>query len=150
MPGLRGSLERSAIGAGTPGRESGQRILVLDEHEGSNLVISCALTLLGHTCKTAESLTTAFALLPSFRPDIVIYEWMLQRANGVGLAARLRAALDACMVTPLIVVLSTQNEPARFREREHIDAYFTKPFHATDLEEILSIRSTPTHVGDDP
>jgi CheY-like chemotaxis protein len=150
MPGLRGSLERPVIGAATPRPESGQRVLVLDEHEESSLVISCALTLLGHKCVAVASLATTFELLPSFRPNVVIYEWKLQRANGIGLAARLRAALDACMVTPVIAVLSTQNEPAGFREQEHIDAYFTKPFHTTDLEKILSVRSTATQFDDDP
>jgi DNA-binding response OmpR family regulator len=120
--------------------DGGRRVLVLDEHAGSGLVISYALALLGHTCRTVRDVAATLAVLPTFKPDVVIYEWKLRDDAGIGLAARIRTAVgQACL---RIIVLSTQNEPNGFRDQESIDAYLTKPFRTQDLDALLTARST--------
>lgn len=112
------------------------RVLVLDEHYASALVLRIALEERGHVCRISTGAEEALGQIVVFRPHVVIYEWKL-KGGGLGLAARMQAVADkAC--APVIAVLSTQTEPDGFRAREQVDAYFVKPFSLEVLDELLA------------
>jgi len=116
-----------------------KRILVLDEHYASALVLRLALEERGHVCRITTSADEALGQVVVFQPHLVLYEWKLRDRTGIGLADRLRSVADKACI-PEIVVLSTQTEPDGFRAREHVDAYFVKPFGADELDALLARR----------
>ena len=75
------------------------------------------------------------AVVGAFRPDVVVLEWNLRDGGGLGLARRLRDRSEAPL---FVIVVSTQNEPASFRESEGADAYLVKPLLLDELEELLT------------
>jgi DNA-binding response OmpR family regulator len=115
------------------------RVLVLDEHYASALVLRLALEERGLVCRIATGADEALGQIVVFRPELVLYEWKLKDNAGIGLAARLRAVADKGCI-PRIVALSTQTEPDGFRVREQVDAYFVKPFGSADLDVLLAAR----------
>ena len=47
------------------------------------------------------------------------------------------------LVASMVIVLSTQDEPLGFREREDVDAYLMKPFEPRVLEALLARAAYP-------
>lgn len=118
------------------------RILIVDEHVPSLVILSNVLRARGHTCENARCATSAIARVRTFRPEVVLYEWNLRDGRGLGLARSIRRA--AVGFSPLIIALSTLDEPEDFRRNEEIDEYVTKPFRVERIEELLRM---PTLVG---
>lgn len=115
----------------TAPQEGALRILVLDEHLPSLTVAMHFLTSRGYKGCVAQRADEAIACVESFRPHFVFYEWNLRAGGGIGLARELRAVAAPSKL--IIAALSAQDEPAGFSDREGIDAYFSKPFGASDL-----------------
>lgn len=114
------------------------RILLIDDHPGSLIVLRHALRCHGHACEAMQNVDNALALIPQFRPHVILYEWYLRSGCGLGLARRLRAQCMAHGAPSTIVALSTLNEPDGFVEREGIDGYINKPFRADQLDAVLA------------
>lgn len=112
------------------------RVLVIDEHYASALVLRLALEERGHDCRLATGAEEALGQIVVFRPHLVLYEWKLKDGAGIGLAARMRAVADRSCV-PVIAALSTQTAPDGFEQREGIAAYLLKPFAADALDALL-------------
>ena len=109
------------------------RILIVDDHRPSVEVLRHVLISRGHECACADDVPGALESLQLFRPDAVIYEWNLRAGAGRGLAHRLRAASTEFGAVPLIITISTLDEPTEFIRDEAVDAYMVKPF---DLESL--------------
>lgn len=110
------------------------RILLLDDHPGSCATMSFVLRLRGHQCLSVASVREATIEGARFQPNVVLYEWILARAEQRGTAAVLRTALPGA----LLVVLSAIEEPAGFRDVERVDGYFTKPVNMQLLDDTLA------------
>jgi CheY-like chemotaxis protein len=109
---------------------------VLDEHEGSRAVMLFLLQRLGCSYLAVDTVEAAFEAIATFAPHAVVYEWNLRRGTGRGLARRLR---ELAGDRPLaIVAVSSLDEPNDFCDDEQVDAYFTKPFLATDLASVVA------------
>jgi CheY-like chemotaxis protein len=114
------------------------RILLIDDHPGSLIVLRHALRCHGHACEAVQSVEKALALIPLFHPQVILYEWYLRGGCGVGLARRLRAQCTAHEAPSAIVALSTLNEPEGFVEREGVDGYVSKPLCPDQLDALLA------------
>lgn len=124
-------------------QERALRILVLDEHVPSLTVAMYFLTSRGYKGCVAERAAEAIACVESFRPQFVFYEWNLRSGGGIGLARGLRAV--AAPNKLFIAALSALDEPAGFSDREDIDAYFSKPFDASNLAEFVRLHCPVTN-----
>ncbi len=114
------------------------RILLIDDHPASFVVLRHALRCHGHTCEAVQSVDKALALIPLFHPQVILYEWYLPGGSGLGLGHRLRAQCTAHETPSAIVALSTLNEPEGFVEREGVDGYVNKPFCPEQLDALLA------------
>lgn len=74
--------------------------------------------------------------MSSFRPHVVLYEWNLRNSVGTGLARSIRGA--AVGTGPMVIALSTLDEPEGFRLSEEIDGYLTKPFQVELLDAFVT------------
>jgi two-component system, OmpR family, response regulator len=109
------------------------RILVLDEHEPSLVVLCRVLASRGHTCDAVSSAADALDLVASLRPRVVLYEWYRRDGRGLGLAKALRAA---CALSMMVIAVSALDQPHGFCATEEVDAYITKPFDVARLESL--------------
>lgn len=113
---------------------SGRRILLFDPHAPSRTITSLVLSKRGHVCEHADSTASAIAAFDVFRPDVVIYEWDVRGDDALGLARQFRARAETDGRALVVIAVSAADEPVGFCEREELDAYFTKPVFATELE----------------
>ena len=112
-----------------------RRILVLvDEREARAAIVS-ALAVHGHSCFVARDAGELVASLALVQPDVVLYEWATRLESRLGLARRVRVA--AAPRALLVAIVSHEPEPAGFREREGVDAYFTQPVRLQELARAL-------------
>ena len=109
------------------------RVLVLDEHDGSRAVMCQLLRMRGHGCWPALDSTGALLAVEALRPDVVLYEWCLRGGGGLGLAEKMRSASAKDGRVVRVAAVSVLTEPAGFRVRELVDAYFTKPVDMSKL-----------------
>ena len=114
----------------------GSRILLVDPHRLSLLVLGITLEQRGYVCECVENADDSIPRVTAFRPDVVIYDWRMQ--NGLGLPARLRAAAGVEGIGLSIIALSTQAEPEGFRETHQVDAYLVKPYDLACLLRALA------------
>jgi len=117
---------------------SRRRVLLVDDHRPSLMVLRHAVTTRGNKVEMAESADNAITAIPTFRPDLVLYEWNLRGGVGLGLARQLRVAAGRSRM--IIVSVSTMDEPDDFREREDVDGYLVKPFDGAALDRVLALR----------
>lgn len=114
-----------------------RRVVLLDGHAASRFITALAVRTLGHLCIEAEAVPAAIAAIDRLRADTVVYEWRLPHGSAAGLSSELRRYMLREDVGSTIIVLSTQDEPAAFRDREDVDAYLTKPFDPRELRLLL-------------
>jgi CheY-like chemotaxis protein len=108
--------------------------LLFDPHVPSRTITSLVLSTRGHVCEHADSTAAAIAAFDAFRPDVVIYEWDVRGDDASGLARQFRARAETDGRALVVIAVSAADEPIGFCEREELDAYFTKPVFATELE----------------
>ena len=112
------------------------RILLLDDHDGSRLVMRYALTALGYDCLAVGDTLAALTITGVFEPHAILYEWSTRSGERAGLSFRFRDRLPERALS--VVILSALDEPDDFRSREEIDAYLIKPLAPRDLASTLS------------
>jgi DNA-binding response OmpR family regulator len=112
------------------------RVLVVDEDALSRKAMLLSFRIRGYVCNSAASPDEALAALDDFRPHIVLLEWAFRdpRHQGLGLARKLRHRSLELRRHVSIVVVSCADQPTDFRQREGVDAYFTKPVAPHVLE----------------
>ncbi len=110
------------------------RVLIVDDHEGSNQVMTLVLRLRGFPCVAVTNETRALAIIEEFRPDVVILEWASRMDREVERATRIRRAAR----NKLAIVVVTQEPAAPCPQvLATIDGYFTKPVVLDSLEQTL-------------
>ncbi len=129
------TISISALAAHPPARS--WRVLIVDDHEASRLGTCHVLALCGHVCFTAGTAPAAMDAIDVFRPEAVVLEWKLAGGAGRGLTHALRTKAAASSRKLVVLVVSTSDEPDGFRERELVDAYFTKPISMIRIAEML-------------
>ncbi len=107
------------------------RVLLIDDDEAIQLVVSEALRREGHEVEVAGSIAEQRDKRLDFRPDIIVTDVILPDGNGLDAIAEMRAALPDVPV----IVMSAQNTlstAVRATEQGAFE-YLPKPF---DLDEL--------------
>jgi len=115
-------------------RDSHLRVLVVDEHEQSRLVIAVALRLRGYGCLAVSSGTEALTALAEFQPHVLLLEWASRAGRRPELVTELRALAAAEECTLRIIVTTFEVDTPAPEVLVDIDAYLTKPFTFDVLE----------------
>jgi DNA-binding response OmpR family regulator len=107
------------------------RVLVVDDEEWVCDLVGRYLRQAGYEVATAMDGTKAIAKFESFRPDLVILDWMLPGIDGLSVAGRIRAQSS----TPIIMLTARADEMDRIEGLDAgVDDYVVKPFSARELE----------------
>ncbi|MGN7968133.1 response regulator transcription factor [Microbacterium sp. 22296] len=106
------------------------RVLVVDDDETIRLSVATALRAEGFVTDVAPDGVDLAERLNSFRPDLVVLDWMMPGPSGIRLLPVVRAAGDAA------VIMLTARDEVDDRLRgfaEGADDYVLKPFTMAEL-----------------
>ncbi|HEU4625145.1 MAG TPA: PAS domain S-box protein [Steroidobacteraceae bacterium] len=119
-------------------RSGSLRILVCDDNRDS--VESCAtfLQLCGHNVRVAYCGAGALALVPEFRPDVVILDIGMPEMNGYEVAKRLRATAAGARAFLIAVTGWGQERDKEQAAAAGFDHHLTKPVDPSLLEPLLA------------
>ncbi len=107
------------------------RILVVDDEEWVLRLIQGYLEQAGFNVATAADGTRALAKFNTYRPDLVVLDWMLPGLDGIEVAKRIRQQSNV----PIIMLTARADEGDRIKGLElGADDYVVKPFSARELE----------------
>jgi signal transduction histidine kinase/DNA-binding response OmpR family regulator len=114
-------------------RQTGKRILVVDDNADAAESIAVFMRIEGHEVKTVTDAMQALACLQVFAPQVAIVDIGLPGMNGYELAAGIRASKT--LSRPLLIALTGYGQAEDFdRSREAgFDHHFVKP---ADLKQI--------------
>ncbi len=111
------------------------KILYVDEHQDTRLMLMFLLEMDGFGVMTAGSIREALHLARETSFDIYILEQKFPDGNGTDLCARLR---EFSPQTPVLYYTSLAGQPHRERALGHCgDAYLEKPVCIADFKETI-------------
>jgi DNA-binding response OmpR family regulator len=106
------------------------RVLVVDDDETIRLAVATALRAEGFVTDVAADGMDLAERLSSFRPDLVVLDWMMPGPSGIRLMPVVRAAGD----TAVIMLTARDEVDDRLRGfAEGADDYVLKPFTMAEL-----------------
>ena len=115
----------------------GKRILVVEDDENLNKLISYNLSKSGYKAECVFDGITAKEKLSTDVFDIVILDIMLPGVDGFSICKWIKD--DPAAYMPVVVVLTARSEPLDkiYGNQVGVDYYLTKPFSVNDLMEII-------------
>jgi len=121
-------------------RDSGLRILVVDDESAVCGVVKMMLQYDGHQVETADSGQNALALLEKSKFDLVITDYTMPGMNGDKLAVAVKKIspnLPIIMLTAHAAMLESSGNPLT-----GVDCLISKPFLLEDLRQAIAKVST--------
>jgi signal transduction histidine kinase/DNA-binding response OmpR family regulator len=127
LPCISEVVPHAGAQAQAAARQSGRRILVVDDNADAAESIAVFMRIEGHEVKTVTDALQALACLEVFAPQVAIIDIGLPGMNGYELAAGIRASKT--LATPLMIALTGYGQAEDFdRSREAgFDHHFVKP-----------------------
>jgi DNA-binding response OmpR family regulator len=110
------------------------RVLIIDRHEDSRVLLGDLLSSRGHNCRAVEDLETALSELAALRPDAIIVEWYKGGKPDTELLEVLRRRATELGIDARLVVLSTLPDGQATADA---DGYLLKPAHLDDVEALI-------------
>ena len=126
------------------GNNKNQCILIVeDNHDMRNHIADILKN--NYYCLLAAGGKQGIALAIKHVPDIIICDVMMPGMNGFQVSRVIRSDTHTSHI-PLVLLTALEDKESRIKGwREHVDAYLTKPFNASELlvriENILVIRN---------
>jgi CheY-like chemotaxis protein len=118
-------------------RRAARRVLVVDDEPNILYALEETVRDLGFECVAACDGEEALIIARGIRPDLIITDVIMPRLNGYELCERLKAD-EATRAIPLVLVTVRAGEKdLRKGSTAGADAYLIKPFHLTDLQEVI-------------
>ena len=109
------------------------KVLIADDERVIADTLAAILNLGGFEARAAYSCSQALDLAPVFRPDLLIFDVIMDEMSGIEAAVRIKAMLPDIRV----FLLSGQTATAEMLEKEKADGYgfevIIKPVHPRDL-----------------
>jgi two-component system chemotaxis response regulator CheY len=122
-------------------------ILIADDEPGTRLLLTAALTRLGHSCTATENGEEAWRRYQELEPEVVITDWDMPGLDGTALARRIRAHPDSPYTYVLVLTGAADDDAARATMEAGADDLILKPLDPSDLERkmIAAERVTALH-----
>jgi CheY-like chemotaxis protein/nitrogen-specific signal transduction histidine kinase len=115
-------------------RRRKRRLLLVDDNVDAVQSLAMLLSADGHDVRIAHDGVGALALMPSFRPDVVVLDIGLPGMDGYEVAQRIRAAANGAPPT-LVALTGYGQQEDRQRAREAgFDHHFIKPADIAALQ----------------
>lgn len=107
---------------------TGPRLLLVEDDASLQIMMRYNLEKLGYVVETAENGLAALALVSTFRPNLVLLDWMLPGSlSGLDVCRRLRALPESAEL-PIIMLTARSEEADTIRGLQTgADDYLSKP-----------------------
>ena len=113
---------------------AGTRILVVDKHRATRLLLRHAVERDGHVVDEAEDGETALRVFTRAAPDLVLLDGGMQGLDGLDLCAELQTLLPSAKKTPILMVTSLDDDESIARAfKAGATDYIAKPVNGTLL-----------------
>lgn len=109
------------------------RILVADDDQDLNDLVSMKLEASGHEVLSAVDGEAALALATSERPDLIVLDWMLPRRNGLEVCRDVRSNPELSGTRILMLTARAQEVDVERAFAAGAEEYITKPFSPREL-----------------
>jgi len=109
------------------------RILVVDDDPAIRDLVVQKLSLRGHTSETAADGVAALQAAASFRPHVILLDWMMPRMTGIEVCRRLRYEETTADVHIIVMTARTQLIDVQEGYSAGADDYVVKPFSPREL-----------------
>jgi CheY-like chemotaxis protein len=135
------TLTAAAHASEGSGQSAALRVLVVDDNLDAAECLAMLLELSGHQTALAHTGPEAVSTTLSFQPDVVFLDIGLPELNGYEVAQRIRS--DSSISQPMLVALTGwgSDEDKRQAQAAGFDRHLVKPFDASKLDALLSVRS---------
>jgi len=136
-----------AIGQMPAAAPSARRVLVVDDHDAVSSSLAALMGAEGYEVRTAASGQDALAIIPAFRPDVVLLDIGLRGMDGFETARRMRA-LPHGNAFDLIALTGYGDAETRVRAMAAgCDQFLVKPFGGGDLARLVARSGPATDVA---
>jgi len=113
------------------------KILIADDSAVPRLILERTLTALGHETMSAVDGSDAWAAYQSFRPEVVISDWLMPGLDGIELCGRIRAEQADRYTYFVLLTAMTEVEHVITAMVAGADDFLVKPLGQTALEATL-------------
>ncbi len=114
----------------------GKKVLVVDDDPSLLQLLALRLRSLGLEIKKAESAEEAVALLPSYRPQLVITDLRMGEMDGMALFSHIQ---QQCPALPVIILTAHGTiKEAVAATHQGVFGFLTKPFDSKELLELVT------------
>ena len=109
------------------------KVLIADDDGVSRLLLSSALSKLGHEVLQAENGREAFRLWEESHSSLVISDWMMPDLDGLGFCRKVRAAKRPDFT--YVILVTSRSGKANYLEAMNagVDDFITKPVEKDEL-----------------
>jgi diguanylate cyclase (GGDEF)-like protein len=113
------------------------KILIADDSAVPRLILERTLTALGHETLSAVDGSDAWTAYQSFRPEVVISDWLMPGLDGIELCGRIRAEQGDRYTYFVLLTAMTEVEHVITAMVAGADDFLVKPLGQTALEATL-------------
>jgi CheY-like chemotaxis protein len=114
-----------------------RRVLVVDDEPNILFALEETVRDLGFECIAACDGEEALIIARGTRPDLIITDVIMPRLNGYELCEKLKHEEGTRSIPVVMVTVRAGDLDRKHGSSAGADAYLIKPFHATDLKEII-------------
>ena len=114
-----------------------RRILVVDDEPNILYALEETVRDLGFECIAACDGEDALVIARGARPDLILTDVIMPRLNGFELCEKLKADAATRDIPVIIVTVRAGDRDRKQGDTAGADGYIVKPFHLTDLKEII-------------
>ncbi|MBD2259223.1 response regulator [Pseudanabaena sp. FACHB-2040] len=128
------------------------QILVVDDNPDLRTYVSHVLQHVGYQIRTAHNGAVAYEMACTFRPDLILTDWMMPELTGLELIQRIRSNPDLSS-TPIVLLTAKVDDETRIEGVEQgADAYLGKPFNDRELlaevRNLLALKANERRVAE--
>lgn len=120
------------------------RVLIAEDDPISRRILEVTVRRFGHELAVAADGLEAWELHASFRPEVLISDWMMPGLDGPELCRRIRRAEGMAYTYVILLTARQGHEDVMAGMRAGADDYLTKPLSAAELEVCLVAASRVT------
>lgn len=131
-------MQDNRADASAPRAADGVRIVVVDDHVDTAMMMSALLRLAGHEVEAAHDGQAAVLAVERFKPDVVLLDLGLPDMDGCEIARRLRQTPAGKDVLLIALTGYTQAEHVAATRQAGFDHHLTKPVDLSSVRRLIA------------
>lgn len=128
------------------------QILVVDDNPDLRDYVSNVLQRQGYQIRTAHNGAVAYEIAQTFRPDLILTDWMMPEVTGLELIQMIRANPSLSSIPVVLLTAKVDDETRIAGVEQGADAYLGKPFNDRELlaevRNLLALKANERRVAE--